>query len=267
MRFLPKPPFVSLPAGLLFLLLAVAGWMAAHAAEKPPEPAAVFDQANRLYEQKRYEEAIRAYQGILAGGVTSSALHFNLGNAWLKAGKPGHAVVHFRRAGMLAPRDSAVAAALRYVRQNTRGLAVPVESLWVRSARRLSLGEWSAIGALGLWLVFLPLCLRAWKPGLHFPGRLWLGGMGALTLLAWLGAYAVYSDSWEGNAAVVVVSETPLRHGPLEESAPVDTLKDGQEVRVLGVKDDWYEVNAFAKGVGWLKRDTVELVLVRAPQP
>lgn len=258
-----QPPFALIPICLLALALTVAGWMRARAAETAPGPSAMFDQANRLYEQKRYDEAVRAYEGILAGGVTSAALHFNLGNAWLKAGKPGRAILHFRRAGLLAPRDAAVTAALRFVRQNTRGIAAPVESLWVRAARRLTLGEWSAIGAAGLWLIFLPLCVRVLKPGWRFPGRLWLGGVSLLTLLAWLGAFAVYTDSWQGEAGVVVVPETPLRHGPLEESAPVDTLKDGQEVRVLGAKDEWYEVNAFAKGTGWLKRSAVEAVQPR----
>jgi hypothetical protein len=80
-------------------------------------------------------------------------------------------------------------------------------------------------------------------------------------------AAAAYEQSRAGGA-VVVVSHAVVRYGPLEKSDVHYQLRDGSEVAVLDEKrvsdssttQVWLQVRDPAFGVGWLKRDQVEVL-------
>src|SRR2546426_8411385 len=50
-----------------------------------------FDRANKLYEERKYSEAVAAYAGVGNAGRGSTPLYFNLGNALYKARQMGRA--------------------------------------------------------------------------------------------------------------------------------------------------------------------------------
>src|SRR5262249_53093529 len=78
-------------------------------------PVAAYNQGNRLYAKKDYAAAASAYEEALKAGPSVPA-YFNLGNALFKSGKIGQAIVHYRRARYLDPRDVDIAANLAFAR-------------------------------------------------------------------------------------------------------------------------------------------------------
>src|SRR5262249_17914429 len=70
---------------LLVLFAATTCWQVAAS-----ELETAFDQANKLFERGKYSEAAAAYEKLVTPGHVSPALYFNLGNAYFKAGQPGH---------------------------------------------------------------------------------------------------------------------------------------------------------------------------------
>ena len=72
--------------------------------------------ANRLYEDGQFAQAAQAYQQLADQGFADSALFFNLGNAYFKQGDYGRAILNYRRAEQLAPRDEDIAANLALAR-------------------------------------------------------------------------------------------------------------------------------------------------------
>ena len=95
-----------------------------------------FEQANRLYEQGKYGEAANAYESIVKSRGGSTALYFNLGNAYFKDGQLGRALFHYRMAERMAPRDPDIEANLRLTRERVAG-ASPASS-----STRTSDGRW-----------------------------------------------------------------------------------------------------------------------------
>ena len=91
----------AFPSWFWALLIAWSTTIAARAGAD----SASFDQANRLYEQGKYADAIVAYRGLLGQKQSSAALYFNLGNAFFKSGNTGEAIINYRLAQRLAPRD------------------------------------------------------------------------------------------------------------------------------------------------------------------
>ena len=69
-----------------------------------------FEQANTLYEQGKFQEAAAVYEGVIKSGRASSAVFFNLGNAYFKDGQLGRALMNYRMSERLDPRDPDVQA-------------------------------------------------------------------------------------------------------------------------------------------------------------
>jgi tetratricopeptide (TPR) repeat protein len=125
---------------------------------------ALFIRANGLYGDGKYAEATAAYEQILAQGIESGAVQYNLGNAYLKAGDVGHAVLAGARAG-----------SSRAIPTWRRTSASPANRRDV-SRRRSSRGSPSARGAplhddardgraaIAWWILWLALGLGALVP-------------------------------------------------------------------------------------------------------
>lgn len=248
-----------LQALLLVFLCCLVSAPATAAAEQKDSALAAFEEANRLYEQAKYEEAAAAYLKILDGGVVSPAIYFNLGNAYFKSGQLGRAIVSYRKAQRLAPRDPDIRANLQFVRATVGGGSAPAQPFWQRLVTRLNLDEWAILTAGALWLFGGLQALRQLVQSPFFERRL----VTIAPLLLLLFSLVGLGCAWHLAAqpcAVVVKSDTVLHHGPLEESPSVQVLQDGQELLVVDEKGDWVQVEGAARGIGWLHKSNVALM-------
>ena len=76
----------------------------------------LFFQGNSFYQEERYSEAVKAYEQLVAMGVKSGPLYYNLGNAYFRIGTKGKAILNYERALQLLPRDADVKSNLDYAR-------------------------------------------------------------------------------------------------------------------------------------------------------
>ena len=63
-----------------------------------------------------YPAAVRNYEQVLKRDGFSAPVLFNLGNAWLRLGKPARAILDYERALVLAPHNPAIEANLAAAR-------------------------------------------------------------------------------------------------------------------------------------------------------
>jgi tetratricopeptide (TPR) repeat protein len=214
-----------------------------------------FDQANKLYEEGKFTDAATAYEKMLRQGQASPALYFNLGNALFKAGQVGRAVLNYRLAEQLAPRDPDIRANLKFAR-NSVG-AAPMQSWWQRWTSRLTLNEWTLLTAGALWLWLGLLAVGQWRPALRnsLGGYTATAGVGAALL-----ALCLCLESYNRFAiklVIVAAREAIVRYGPWNESPNYFTVRDGMELTVLDAKGEWVQIADRAKRIGWLRRDQV----------
>ena len=223
-------------------------------------PVQAYNEGNRLYAQKDWAGAVRAYEEALRAGHDPRA-HYNLGNALFRSGKIGEAIVHYRRAYYLAPRDHDIGANLAFARayrvDKSSAPSSPLARAADRALRWLSRRE--AVLLAGVLFTLAGLALSAWI--------VWRGPPLALAagVLALLGLYGFLAQQlWAGEVAsrpaVVVVPEVSAASGPGEEFKQVLLLHDGTEVKIRETRGEWALVQLPGGSGGWLKQSAVERV-------
>ena len=236
-------------------------------ASNPVDFGRAFEDANRLYEQGRFGEAAMAYEQLLGAGHRPTAVYYNLGNAWFKAGQNGKAIAAYRQAERLNPREPNLRFNLQFVRKRVTGDERDHRPPWQRFFGNLTLNEWTLLVLAPYWVCCGLLAVREIRPGLKRVLRPYavIAGTATLLLAGWV-ASAAYATS-NTHDAIVVVSRAVVRRSPLDEAAVSYQLPDGAEVTVLDRKESmagdrkqiWLQVRD-QQGIGWLQSDQVILL-------
>jgi tetratricopeptide (TPR) repeat protein len=217
---------------------------------------ATFDAANKLYEGGKFTEAASVYEKVSQSGPVSAAVYFNLGNAFFKSGQIGRAIAAYHQAQKITPRDPDIRANLQFARNQIQGPTLAT-TRWQRWLGKLTLNEWTLLAASAVWIWLLLLAALQWRPALRPALR---GSMVAVAIAAGLlcaGFAAAWSESRSLHTAVIVTQDATVHNGPFDESPTAFRLNDGAELRILDEKDNWLQVTADGRRIGWLRREKV----------
>lgn len=224
---------------------------------------------NQSYEAGQYAEAIEIYEAIVSAGVQDGALYYNLGNAYFKQGDLGRAVLNYRRAERLDPRDRDIATNLAVARTQTvdqleatgegsLSNLVQVAENW------LTLDE-ASILALLLWLLLSFLAIVAILSRRFRPLGIWLVAVLALFLIAGLISIANrYYTERTYPPAVIVAREVDVTSGPgaVDQYLVEFNLHTGAEVQMLESRPGWRRIALPGKDFqGWVPGEAIEPVL------
>jgi tetratricopeptide (TPR) repeat protein len=218
--------------------------------------------ANQLYEAGGFAEAIAQYERLVDSGIREGRLFYNLGGAYFKLGDLGRAVLNFRRAQRLLPRDGDVAENLKLARAQTLDrIEVENEGAVINVVRRLvswtTLDE-AAVAVLTLWIILCGLAVSAiiWR---HRRGLLlyMAGGIATLLILGLLSIGIRYIDEHGQPPAVVVAAEVKVRSGPGDNYLTEFSLHAGAEVRVVEQRGGWIRIGLPGGLQGWAPGEAV----------
>lgn len=227
----------------------------------PAEAEAAFRAANDLCLKEDHPACVEGYERLLAAGWGSADVEYNLGTAYLKAGKLGLAVLHLERARRLDPSDADAWANLRAAqgKRVDRLVGAPEETggqepLTSRLASHTSGDHW-ALAFLALWAAGgLALALRRLLPAGGKRAALALAGtvlVLAAVPCALVTAAHVYVRE-RAHDAVVVAPVLPVREGPQEGSKAPFEVHEGLKVRVLDQEGAFRRIRLSNGLQGWV---------------
>jgi tetratricopeptide (TPR) repeat protein len=185
---------------------------------------------------------------------------FNYGNAEFKSGNLGKAIAAFRRAELLAPRDSEIRANLAFCPQSGSGRDRSRKISGKAGLAILSLDEWTIFTTIAFWLTFLLLAAKQLRPALapRLKSANWI--FAALTIFSGtiLGVQA--AGHFSNQTAVVISSEAQIRSGPFDDAQNAFAVHDGAELSVLDRHGDWIQIADGSGRTGWLQAKQVEVL-------
>lgn len=216
-----------------------------------------FAKAEASYKAGKFAESAALYRSLLDEGRVAPELFFNLGNSCFKQGELGAAVLNYRRAWMLSPRDPDIRANLRFALQKANATG-PDLSIPARALTKLTQGEWSAAAVTAYWLCTAVLIV-------HVVVRGKVRGLTrAAAVLALVGALAITGIlQWKAlrsRPELVMTKTEQALFAPFAGGTPHFSLQEGSIVREIERSgNDWVRIEAGANS-GWVQTKSCERV-------
>lgn len=220
-----------------------------------------FEQANRLYAEGKYTEAIRLYEELLLAGTNTTGVLYNLANAYQNAGRTGRAILLYRRVLLVEPRAADARWNLHVAQASVK------DPVWrpgklARWLETITVDEW-AYGLAGcvwivLFLIGLDLVMQrplAWLRSAIYA----IAGAGVILLACLILAVRQYRQL--EHLAVVTAGPVSARQGPFERAEPAFDLADGAEVLIEQRRPGWVLVRVDKTRAGWVQETAIEPVL------
>jgi tetratricopeptide (TPR) repeat protein len=217
------------------------------------------------YQQGRYPEAIQAFKDIVHSGIQNGRLFYNLGNACLKNGDIGHAILYYERAGILIPNDPDLKFNLNYARTlvKDKPQAQPSSILSVLFSWKKFLGkpmiQWLALLLNLMFWACLTVRLIRREKSVKTISIVLLSTAGIFVGLA--GYDYIYPELTAGRRdAVVLPPEISVRSGLSENSTELFVLHAGTRITVEREKNGYYRIYFAEEKIGWIPKEQAGLI-------
>ncbi len=237
-------------------------WAPCLAATAQTTPQTAFFRANTLYTQGQYAEAVEVYEAVLQSGLVSGNLYFNLGNSYFKAGQVGRAILNYERARRFLPSDPDLEANLRFAHSLT-GAEVCQSPLWQRLvfplSHRVTTDQlvWLTSAAYTLLFGVFAAC-RLWPRRPQWLLSVGWGVTAGLVVITLSLVQQLRTSDWQRYAVVLEKEDTPVRFEPAVSGTIHFSVPQGTRVRVLDVREGWWQVARCDGRRGWIEKDVLE---------
>ena len=246
---------------LLALLVLIAGSVHAETPEQ------FFAQANQLYQQSKFPDAITKYEAVLHAGVASGELYYNLGNAYYKSGNIGKAILNYERALRLMPTDDDLHHNLQLANLMITDRIDPAPRLFfwdwwdaIKASVSLNAITWASyvlfvllIGAIIVAILASSYARRR----LAFFGGVAITFLLAFALVVFVGKLGQVESRGEG---IVTASITTIKNSPDAKSTDAFVLHAGVKVFIIDNVNTWYKIRLNDGKVGWMEQSAVEII-------
>lgn len=243
--------------------------------------------ADSAYNEGNYLLAIDIYNAVAEESGVSSALLFNLGNAYLKQEDYGNAMLCYQKAKKLDPANKRINTNLAYLsgkiedanKAEQKGKRKKVsedtpnffQSVHTSVAQNTSSNTWAAWAAGSFLLFAACVCLYLFNSNVlmrktgFFGGIILLGISMICLVCAYMGAAEVDNHDY----GVILTFKAPLKTEPnsgtdMEKNEGV--LTRGTKVRIISEETDadgvvnWYKVRLNSDYIGWLPAKDVAII-------
>ena len=215
-------------------------------------------QAEQLYRQGRFADALLSYEQELKNYPNDPFLYYNIGNAYFKMGSMGLAVANYYRAYRLRPRDRDIRHNLALALASCGEQLVPADipAAAYNAFFYLSYDELKGLTFSLFWLTaFLGFLWLVRRKGFK---AVLIAGICLLICAAWW--YARYQLESK-PLAVVAAPSAELRSGPGTNFPANATAAQGHLLTIVDKKDRWYEVVLDSQSIkGWVGSDAIEKI-------
>ena len=227
----------------------------------------LFTNANTLYKEGKYKEAIELYSQIESTSKVSSELYYNIGNAHYKLNQVAPSIYNYEKALLLDPLNEDAQNNLIIAKRLTldRIEELP-ESIFQKLDKnllqKLSYNTWAVIV---VFLSFLASFLFLMFYFSYTPNKkrlFFTTSTLSFILLAFslIITFTQYNQAQNKIEAIVFTEEVDVKNAPTNDSDIIFSLHEGTKVKVLDSVDDWKKIKLVDGKIGWVKNTTIKIL-------
>lgn len=217
-------------------------------------------KAEKAYKEKKYANAIEAYEELLKQGYQSDKLYYNLGNAYYRNNQLGKAIYNYNLAHQLNPSDEDIAVNLEIANSKTVDKIDAKTNFFAsvlktRVVNSLSTTQWAWLSILSLLLALPLLFCFIVSPKPVIKKLSFFSGL--LALLVFTGAmvlgFVALNDKQEISFAIITDRECKVYNEPQADDKQKFALHEGTKVKVLDSNEEWTSIKLENGNEGWVK--------------
>ncbi|WP_299223081.1 tetratricopeptide repeat protein [uncultured Psychroserpens sp.] len=227
----------------------------------------VFEEANALYNNANYTEALEKYNTILETEVHSAELYYNIANAHYKLNHIAPSIYYYEKALLLKPNDKDIKNNIAFARNMTVDAidTVPEVGLTKLIKNVTNLMGFDAWGKTAIILVicFVLLFISYYftystaKKRIAFVSSL---ACLMLALIALAFAFHKFQLVKKDQPAIVFAQEAKIKSEPNLRSTESFILHEGTKVQVLDTVDNWKKIKLSDGKTGWVMNDDIRIL-------
>jgi len=227
----------------------------------------LFDEANKLYQQEKYQEAIYNYLEIMKNGYESWQLYYNLGNVYYKTRQFGSAILNFERALKLDPKNEDILFNLQIANMSVVDkIVTPPQffiSKWLSDLKSLWGIQTLTFMAIVFYLVTTLLIIVKIFVRRHRPQRLLNVLLIPIVTLLLIVSIIFIIRIHENNTfryAIVLTNKVDVLSSPEEQGTELFSLHEGVKFKVEELRGEWAKIRLADGKVGWVKQNVFEII-------
>ncbi|WP_338732397.1 tetratricopeptide repeat protein [Mangrovimonas cancribranchiae] len=224
-----------------------------------------FNQANELYNQGKYSEAITRYEKILESGQHSAELYFNLANAHYKLNHIAPSIYNYEKALQLAPNDKEIKNNMAFAKNMTVDAIDTVPEVGLSRflkavTNSFSFDGWAYFTVFAM-LAFIVLYLVYYfnsstaRKRLSFVLSFTFLLLSVITLSF---AFHKYNLDKNDKPAIVFSQEAQVKSEPNLRSVEAFKLHEGTKVQILDTVNSWKQIKLSDGKTGWISSEDIK---------
>ncbi|WP_296317065.1 tetratricopeptide repeat protein [Winogradskyella sp. UBA3174] len=218
-----------------------------------------FEEANALYSNGKYAEAIDKYEFILQSKDHSAELYFNLGNANYKLNNIAPTIYYYEKALQLSPNDKEIKKNLSFAQNMTidaieKTPDVGFSKIVKRTVNIFGTDAWAKIAIGGVILFVLFFLMYHFSFSTSRKRIAFIVSVLSLLVACFSVAMAFHKENFENNnnPAIVFVQESKVKAEANKTSEEVFRLHEGTKIQVIETYEDWSKVQLSDNSTGWV---------------
>lgn len=228
----------------------------------------LFNEANALYNDGKYAEAIDKYEAILDSGQHSAELYFNLGNANYKLNNIAPSIYYYEKALLLNPKDKDIKGNLVGYAQNMTIDAIDTlpqvgfSRIINNVVTAFSKDTWAKIAVAGVIVFVILFLLYHFSYATSRKRVAFVVSLVGLFLTCFSLAMAFKKENLDekDNPAIVFAQESKVKSEANKTSEEVFRLHEGTKVQILDTYEDWNKIQLSDNSTGWVPSKDIKIL-------
>jgi len=224
-----------------------------------------FETGNKAYQKGNYQEAITAYESVLASKKESAEVYFNLGNCYYKLNKVAPAIYNYEKVLLLNPNDIEIQNNLKFAQKLQIDDIKDVPKVGFNkviqdftSSYHYNTWAWIAVAFSSLFLLFF---VGYYFSQLTLSKRIFFIGMFVILFGLLLSVFAAIFEKQHyvsDQPAIVFAEVAPVKSEPKTDVADAFVLHEGTKVYIQETLDNWLKIELPDGTEGWIDAGNVK---------
>lgn len=227
----------------------------------------LFDNANLLYKEGKFEEAIKIYKQIEAKDLVSSTLYYNLGNSYYKLNNVANTIYNYEKSLLLNPLNKDALNNLAFAKRMTIDVIEELpktflQRLEVNYLQKFSYNQWALLAIVFSFLAAVLFLLFYFSTISNKKRIYFLTSITSFLLLiiSVFITYHQYQKAMNTKYAIVFSPKTSVNNAPTLNSDEIFELHEGTKVSVLDAVDNWKKIKLSDGQIGWISTDNIKML-------